>query len=170
MWRYRLALLLGDPLGLHERVVIGEETDSALRRLVAERYYRRGQRLEIRGRWNEALLLLQRGALIDPQYAVLHATVGEVFMRLGRHFEAVSWLERAVELNDEQAAWRVSLAQAFERTGRLDDALRQYHAGLRLAPNLEEARSGAARLERALEERTLAATTQPWWLARGGVS
>ncbi|MBI4496586.1 MAG: tetratricopeptide repeat protein [Chloroflexi bacterium] len=163
MWAYRLALSLGDPLRLHERLVVGEETDPALRRLVAEGYFRRGCVLRDRGRLDQALAVLQRGALVDPQHPALHAAVGAIFLRLERDQAAVSWLERAVELDARQAEWHALLARAFERTGRTTEALRHYEAALRLDPAAGAVQEGVQRLQERQRQQTDLAAQLPWW-------
>lgn len=166
MWAYRLALSLGEPLRLHERVAIGEETDPDLRQLVAERYFQQGRALQARGRLDEALMVLQRGSFIYPEHAALHSAVGAIFLRLGRDLEAVSWLERAVELDPGQTEWRVLLSQAFEGSGRPGEALLHYRRALRLDPALGSAQDAVRRLEQIVQQRARAAGPQPWWLAR----
>ena len=99
-----------------------------------EAYQRLGWVLQTQNRNEEALQVIQRGLLADPDWKDLHNALGTVSMRLGRNEEARTAFQRYIQLapNDPNA-WD-SLAELEQWVGQYAEAEAAYQRALALNP------------------------------------
>jgi DNA-binding winged helix-turn-helix (wHTH) protein len=87
-------------------------------------------------RLDDAVVMLARGAQMDPLLATLSATEVQVRVYRGELGAAIDLGTRAVELHPYLQIVRVNYALALECSGHLDDALRQYQIASVMSPDL----------------------------------
>ena len=75
------------------------------------------------GKLTEAVLLIRRAMVIDPQNALYHRNVGEICRRLGRNKEAIFFGQEATRLAPSDADAFYNLGLALRDGNRLDEAL-----------------------------------------------
>ncbi|MBS1786937.1 MAG: tetratricopeptide repeat protein [Acidobacteria bacterium] len=99
-----------------------------------EAYQRLGWVLQTQNRNEEALQVIQRGLLADPDWKDLHNVLGTVSMRLGRNEEARGAFQRYIQLapNDPNA-WD-SLGLLEQWVGQYAEAEAAYQHALALNP------------------------------------
>jgi Cytochrome c554 and c-prime len=83
----------------------------------------------------EAMRALDRLAVLDPDDADALETAGMVALRAGHVDEALPRFARAAARGPMAAASHVALAIAAERAGRRDEAMREWEAAQRIAPD-----------------------------------
>lgn len=102
--------------------------------LETEAYQRLGVLLQTQDRNEEALQVLQRGLVADPEWKDLYNQLGGVYLRLGRYAEGRAANQRYIQLapNDPNAWDSLGLAQQW--VGQYEDAEATYHRALALNP------------------------------------
>jgi TolB-like protein/Flp pilus assembly protein TadD len=80
------------------------------------------------GRFDEALVQIQRARDIDPLALMVHANAGFILYRAGRHREAVEHLRNTVAIEPGFVMGRYRLGLACEASGLYEEALEQFHA------------------------------------------
>ena len=103
---------------------------------LASAYVRLGMLYGSLGRFDEALVVLDRGKQVDPLLPTLAAA--DVLVRCWRREfeEALSMGRKGVELHPYLHVVRVNYAQALEFAGRLEEALAQYQVASVISPDL----------------------------------
>ncbi len=98
------------------------------------------------GRVEEALPLLEEGAVLAPESWEAHSDLGLALCELDRLPEAGAALERALELRGLDARLLVNLATVRKGEGRLDEALRLLEEAVRMNPEMAAAHINRAHL------------------------
>ncbi|MBI4530081.1 MAG: tetratricopeptide repeat protein, partial [Candidatus Latescibacteria bacterium] len=85
-----------------------------------------------RGMYDRAIEELQEGLNRNPAYADLWYTLGMVYLDRGYYQEAAKELQEALRLAPHQLKEGIhfNLAYALSQVGLIDQAIREYHAGL----------------------------------------
>jgi O-antigen ligase/tetratricopeptide (TPR) repeat protein len=86
----------------------------------------------------------------DPESAFLRGRAAEL---RGDLAAAIDHYQQAVNRLSLEVAWRVRLARVFEQVGRIPEALAEWKACNRIAPNRKDFRAEIVRLERLMMER-----------------
>ena len=81
---------------------------------------------ERRGKWDQALELLQQWVTTDPDNAMSHARLGVTLFRLDKSKEAYDEFAKARKLNPELPHPYASLGQLFTQTGDIENARKAY--------------------------------------------
>jgi tetratricopeptide (TPR) repeat protein len=87
------------------------------------------------GRFDEALVQIERARDIDPLAVMVNANIGYVLYRAGRIDEAVAKLRHAVAMEPTFAMTRYRLGLALEAQRQYDDAIEQFEA---MRPSAED--------------------------------
>ncbi|MEA2545392.1 MAG: hypothetical protein QOI09_665, partial [Chloroflexota bacterium] len=90
-----------------------------------ERYkdaLRRGHVASLRSRNEAAIDAYGEAASIAPDRALPHASIGGIFVKMGRLDEAITAYDRALELGPRDEAALRGIAEAFARAGRRTEA------------------------------------------------
>jgi tetratricopeptide (TPR) repeat protein len=107
---------------------------------------------------NRGLANLQLGhfddALADYSVAIAHDAAltycyfnrGNLYLTLGEYQKAIDDLTRALATNTKDATALSRRGQAYEALGQLDEALDNFREALEIAPGLESAEEGFARI------------------------
>lgn len=126
--------------------------------LETEAYLRLGNLLKGERKHVEAISVLKRGLVVDPESPSLHNTLGIIYSERGSHDDAIAMHRRYVELAPGEANAYDSLGMSFQWSGRYDEAIESYSHALELNPDFEIARSHLAvayfqtgRYDRAME-------------------
>jgi DNA-binding winged helix-turn-helix (wHTH) protein/tetratricopeptide (TPR) repeat protein len=80
------------------------------------------------GRFDEALVQIERALAIDPLAVIVNANVGYVLYRAGRIDEAVAKLRHTVAMEPSFVMTRYRLGLALEAQGHYQDALSEFEA------------------------------------------
>jgi tetratricopeptide (TPR) repeat protein len=90
-----------------------------------ERYkdaLRRGHVAALRGRNDAAIDAYGEAAMIAPDRALPHASIGGIFVKMGRLDQAITAYDRALELGPRDEGALRGIAEAFTRAGRRTEA------------------------------------------------
>jgi tetratricopeptide (TPR) repeat protein len=71
----------------------------------------------------------------EPQNAVAHAQLGNVYFDAERWNDAIQWYERSLKINPGSPDVSTDLAVSYYYTNRTDEALAQFERSLKLDPN-----------------------------------
>ncbi|MBS1797443.1 MAG: tetratricopeptide repeat protein [Acidobacteria bacterium] len=107
--------------------------------LETESYWRLGKLLAGEDQGREAIDVLRRGLLIDPNDKDLHNILGGLYSELGMHDDAIAVRRRYVELAPAEPNAYDSLGLAYQWSGDYESAAANYEHSLRLNPNFEVA-------------------------------
>ena len=88
----------------------------------------------------EALPHLEEAAELRPDLADPWVTMGECYLRWGRHAEAVEYLEKARDMKPEDGGIVLRLGMAYEAARMPEEALEAYEEAVRRSPSSYEAR------------------------------
>ncbi len=141
-----------------------------------EAYHRLGHLLQAEERHEEAIEVLRRGLVVDPDAKLLHNTLSGIYADLGRHDEAIAAAERYVALDPGEPNALDSLGLAFQWAGRYEEALEAYDRALALDPDFMVALAhqagtladlGRRREALAAFQRIAAAADTAWFRERG---
>lgn len=105
-----------------------------------EAYGRLGRLLTGEERLEEAIEIVQRGLIVDPDAAELYNTLGGAYSLLGRHQEAIAAHQRYVALRPREPNSHDSLAASYHWAGDYARAIDGYTEALRIEPRFEVAR------------------------------
>ena len=101
-----------------------------------ESHWRLAQLLNGEERTEEAVSVLERAVVIDPNSPQIHNLLGGLYSFLGRHGEAIASRRRYVTATNEPNAWD-SLGLSYNWAGDYDEALAAYERALRLKPDFD---------------------------------
>jgi tetratricopeptide (TPR) repeat protein len=87
----------------------------------------------------DAADLFKRAAIVAPQDAAAHGSLGSVLNALGRHAEALPQIRKAIALNSGNAGTYIDLGNALAGLDRHEEALAAYREAAVLAPGLTDA-------------------------------
>lgn len=91
-----------------------------------------------RGRYAEAVVLLEQAIRIDPGVAAAHANLGNAECALGFPEKALASYQRAVTLQPDHRWALMGQGKMCWSLGRLSDALESYDAALEIEPDCSE--------------------------------
>jgi tetratricopeptide (TPR) repeat protein len=103
------------------------------------------------GRLDEAVVHVARAVSIDPEVAMYHANLGELFRLMGRIDEAVSHGQRAVVLDPQSARAHSNLGIALFEQGELESALAEQDRAIALDDSFAQAHSNRGNALQALK-------------------
>ncbi len=86
----------------------------------------------IRDRLYEALRALERAAVLSPDRASFHITLGNLYLRLERIAAAAGSFRKALVIAPQSAPAHINLATTLKRQGLLEDAVVEFRSALRL--------------------------------------
>ncbi|HEY2497506.1 MAG TPA: tetratricopeptide repeat protein [Candidatus Angelobacter sp.] len=89
-----------------------------------------------------AIVMFERATKIDPKFADPWNQAAYCYARLRNFEKAFDYMKRYSELLPNEANPQDSLAEISRMAGRFDDALKYYHASLRLDPTFIESQAG----------------------------
>ena len=98
-----------------------------------------GAALTQRGRFDEAIVQIEKALEIQPDYADAHDNLGVVLTDQGRIEEAIAHLNKALAANPNLPGAHYNLARALFRRGLVDEAMTHYQKALELNPDYAEA-------------------------------
>ncbi len=90
----------------------------------------------------EAVAVLKRVIVLDPQKAVYHAHLGTALACAGRHEEAVVVLRQAVDMKPDAAEAWFNLGDALRILRRTDDAAAAFRRAITIKPGFYAAHDG----------------------------
>ncbi len=105
--------------------------------LETEAYLRLGNLLRGERKPAEAVSVLKRGLVIDPESPVLHNSLGLIYSERGNHNEAIAMHQKYVDLAPGEANAHDSLGMSYQWAGRYDEAIAAYSRSLQLNPKFE---------------------------------
>jgi len=119
----------------HANAALGLNPDSG------PAHYVLGNILRKEGKKEEAVEQYRLALRLDPRLDVARVTLGEFLESLGRHTEALSLLSQTIASNTEmgQPEAEVEMGLALVAQGRLPEAIQEFEAALRMAPDLAQA-------------------------------
>ena len=91
-----------------------------------------------RGRYAEAVVLIEQAIRVDPGVAAAHANLGNAQCALGFFDKALTSYQRALTLQPGSPAGPDGAGQGDRSLGRLTDALASYEAALDIDPDCSE--------------------------------
>jgi len=97
-------------------------------------------------RFEEAIVVLEKGRALDDERPDLHNILGVCHYKLDNYEKAAHHFQRAVELNPVSAIDYANLAINLERLDKSHEAISNYQIALAMDPNIEFARIGLANL------------------------
>jgi tetratricopeptide (TPR) repeat protein len=120
-----------------------------------------------RGRWDQAIELLQRAIDVEPDYAPAYVEMGKAYRRMARSRDAERVLKQALSFDPDQPAAHYHLGLLYKETmrpqlalnhlaaaargqvdrGGMPDAIRSLEALLEIAPGRDDARRMLADLQ-----------------------
>jgi protein O-mannosyl-transferase len=86
-------------------------------------------------RYEEVVVYAQKAARLNPTYGPMHATLGEVYLKMHQYREVLAELQEALRLKPDLRDARYALACAYSRLNRLDDAYRTLQELLTIEPS-----------------------------------
>ena len=89
-----------------------------------------------------AIKMFERATKIDPRFADPWNQAAYCYARLRNFDKAFAYMKRYAELLPQEANSMDSLAEISRMAGRFDDALKYYHASLKLDPTFIESQAG----------------------------
>jgi len=110
----------------------------------AEAWVRLGHALDLAGRPEDGIPLIEKAMRLDPHYPYLYRFwLGHAFQSLQRYDEAASAYQQAIDLNPEFFGARLHLVAVLGCTGRSAEARIEAAAVLRLRPSFSIRREAA---------------------------
>jgi tetratricopeptide (TPR) repeat protein len=103
------------------------------------------------GRPQEAIDVCRAGLAIHPGYLSARVTLGRALFSMGKLEAAHAELSQVLKGAPENLAAIRGLAEIYRRQGALPDALLQYRAALRLAPNDPDLEQSVIELSRVVQ-------------------
>jgi tetratricopeptide (TPR) repeat protein len=101
----------------------------------------RGATYHTLGRYNEALIDLDRAITLDPTFALAYNNRGNVFAELGRYNKALADFDRAITLDPTYAQAYNNRGNVFAELGRYNEALADFDRAITLDPTIAQAYS-----------------------------
>lgn len=112
-----------------------------LRKIIAqypmevEAYLRLGYLLRGEGQHEEAITVVQRALVIDPEGKDIHNALGLIYLDLHRYDEAIAAHQRYMQLAPNESNSHDSLGLSYQTAGRYSEALTAYGKALALKPD-----------------------------------
>jgi protein O-GlcNAc transferase len=91
------------------------------------------------GRADDAIDLIGRAIVLDPEYAEAHFNLGIALVERGQFDRAISSYEKAIQLSPEYVEAQFNLGDVFLRLGRLDEAIASLKRAVQLKPDYAKA-------------------------------
>ncbi|MCH7526964.1 MAG: tetratricopeptide repeat protein [Planctomycetes bacterium] len=85
--------------------------------------------------WKNDISLFERAVQVDPDSALAHGQLGNLYRRAGRTEEAIRVLKRALEIHPDMRIGVLNLAIIAADEGRYDDAEREFKRVLDIYPD-----------------------------------
>ena len=96
----------------------------------------------------QALVMLQKAAILAPQRPDLFNDLGLLFQARGDLLKAVSFHKRALKIDPHFVSAYVNMGVAYKRMGKNQDAIHAYRAALAMQPRSPEAHNNLGNLLR----------------------
>jgi tetratricopeptide (TPR) repeat protein len=74
------------------------------------------------GRYEEALVELEKAVALDPQFGDAYLAIGHALHKLERLPEAVEAIKQAIATNDKEPLYHTSLSTVYRDMGRIPEA------------------------------------------------
>jgi len=100
------------------------------------------------GQVDDALPLLQKALVLEPERPELHNDLGLLFQDREDFAKAITFHRRALKLNPRFTPALINIGVAHKRLGRIDDAIQACRAALEIDPNLPEGHNNLGNLYR----------------------
>jgi tetratricopeptide (TPR) repeat protein len=110
------------------------------------------------GHLQQALTLIQRAIVLQPEAAVHHNTLALVYLGQNENDKALKALRRSIKLDPRNAHALCNQGVALRRLGRLPDAVRAYQAAIAVAPTMAEAWNNLGNVYREMQDKDQALT------------
>jgi tetratricopeptide (TPR) repeat protein len=110
------------------------------------------------GHLEQALTLIQRAIVLQPEVAAHHSTLALVYLGQNENDKALKALRRSIKLDPSNAHALCNQGVALRRLGRLPDAVRAYQAAINVAPNMAEAWNNLGNVYREMQNKDQALT------------
>ncbi len=107
-----------------------------------------GHCLKELGRYEEAIIPLQKAAKFDAEEIGIFNLLGFCLFKTARYAEAVECFQRAIELDPRSGIDYANLATNLRELGRVDEAIANYRRALSLDPSIGFARDNLQKLLR----------------------
>jgi tetratricopeptide (TPR) repeat protein len=102
-----------------------------------EAYWQLGKLLEGEDQEDEAIAVLQRALVVDPEEPETYNSLGGLYTNLGRHKEAIAMQQHYVALSPKEANAHDSLGLSYQWAGLYREAIEEYDKALALDPKFE---------------------------------
>ncbi|MCP3953522.1 MAG: tetratricopeptide repeat protein [Desulfobacterales bacterium] len=106
-----------------------------------------GQSLKEMERYDDALVILQKGATADNERTDIYNLMGFCHFKLKAHEEAIRCFRRAIELNPGSAIDYANIASNYRDLGQTDQAIEYYETALALDPTIDFALKNLMKLQ-----------------------
>jgi len=90
------------------------------------------------GKYDEALPLLNRSIVLNPNFANPYSSRGEIYSKQGKYSLALADLNKSIELNPSRGRSYLSRAILYGMTGKVDSAGADFKKAIQLEPYLPE--------------------------------
>ena len=107
--------------------------------LEIEAYTRLARLLYGEERPQEAIAVVRRGLVVDPEFGDLYNVLGICYLLMDRYDQAIAAHQRYVQLAPSESNAHDSLGMSFQHAGRFESASAEYNGGLALDPEFEPA-------------------------------
>jgi len=97
--------------------------------------------------YRKAILVLEKGAMIDGERPDIHNLMGFCYFKLKEHIKAIEAFHKVLELNPASAIDYANIASNYRDMGNRDMAIRFYKFALELDETIDFARDSLRRLE-----------------------
>jgi ribosomal protein S12 methylthiotransferase accessory factor len=109
-------------------------------------YSYKGSCLKDLGRYKEALAVLEKGRLLDPERTDIHNLMGFCHYKLKNHENAIACFSDAIRINPNSAIDYANIASNYRDMGKKEKAIAYYQTALTLDPTIDFAKENLAKL------------------------
>ncbi len=110
-------------------------------------YSYQGSCLKDLGRYKEALVVLEKGRLSDPERTDIHNLMGFCHYKLKNHKEAIACFSDAIRINPNSAIDYANIASNYRDMGEKEKAIAYYQTALAIDPTIDFAKENLAKLK-----------------------